>query len=272
VGEVDFPVPEAAGKAQRSIAERHRTVVLAVALISMIPVSLLMGKLISHPLLALGATFVSSYALVVGFVFVLRARFLAKASLTDFELRSTTRPVPHKAQGKVHALTTRGFTVADVVVVANSDGVVFTRPLALLGRLQGGQSATVSANGIQLVSLLADGRWLVTADSKVVTHQQLIIQPAGTGRVEDVVRIHNHGLDVLRDNGYALADQPTPFASALQIERFEQETLRSIKDAGTASPRSSTLLDSGCVLTNDMVSAWGSATALVPTSLAVPGP
>jgi hypothetical protein len=253
---VDFPVPEAAGKAERSIAERHRIVVLVVALVSMIPASLLMGRLISHPLLALGATFVSSYAFVVGFVYVLRARFLAKASLTDFELRSTTRPVPRKAQGKVHALTTMGFTVADVVVVANSDGVVFTRPLALLGRLQGGQSATVSANGIQIVSLLADGRWLVTADSKVVTHEQLIIQPAGKGRVEDVASIHNCGLDVLRENGYALADQPTPFASALQIERFEQETLRSMQNGGTASPRSSTLLDAGSVLTNEMVSGW----------------
>jgi hypothetical protein len=269
---VDFPVPEAAGKAERSIAERHRVVVLVVALVSMISASLLMGELISHPLLSLGATFLSSYALVVGFVFVLRARFLAKASLTDFELRSTTRPVPRKAQGKVHALTTKGFTVADVVVVANSDGVVFTRPLALLGRLQGGQSATVSANGIQLVSLLADGRWLVTADSKVVTHEQLIIQPAGKGRVEEVVSIHNRGLDVLRDNGYGLADQPTPFASALQIERFEQETLRSIKNAGTTSPRSSTLLDSGCVLTDEMVSTWRRATASAPASLVVPGP
>jgi hypothetical protein len=140
------------------------------------------------------------------------------------------------------------------VVVANDDGDIFTRPLVILNRMHGDQSAIATSFGTQVFTLLHDGRWLVTADTKVVNHPMVIVQPAS--QTLDVVAVHGRGLDVLRRHGILSALQPPAASSALQLERLEQDTIRGTPVPVTAIPGSAPLLQHGVPLTDDQVRSW----------------
>ena len=249
---VTFPVPVHTGPQKRSIAERDRTIVFVTAVVSLLPGSVILGRLIESPWLHLGATFVCCYATVIVVVLVLRARFLRRARASTWLMHETSRPIPRKAVAPVEALHGLGFTVTNVVAVADDSGRVFTKPLVVLTRVSAQHVAIVSAHGQQIVSLLSNGQWLVTATTKVVKHDTVIAQTVTDASPATLVSTHENAVVLLAELGMTTRPQERPIESALHLERLEQQILCRLHEQGI-SPRASVLLESGAVLTDGTI-------------------
>ena len=249
---VVFPIPEQTGPQKRSVAERDRTIVFGTAVLSLLPASVLLGRVIDSPWLLLGATFVCCYATVVVVIVLLRGRFLRHARSSAWELQETSRPIPRKATAPVDALCGLGFSVTNVVAVADGSGQVFTKPLVVLTRVSAEHVAIVSAHGQQIMSRLSNGQWLVTATTKIVKHDTVIAQTTPRALPTTLVFTHETGLSLLASRGIVTVAQPNPIESALHLERLEQQVLCRLREQGI-SPRGPMLLESGAVLTDGTI-------------------
>ena len=245
---VTFPVPEQTGPQKRSVAERDRTIVFSTAVLSLLPGSFLLGRVIDSPWLHLGATFVCCYAAVIAVIALLRGRFLRQARSNPWVLHDTSRPIPRKATAPIEALHGLGFTVTNVVAVADDSGRVFTKPLVILTRVSAEHVAIVSAHGQQIMSRLSNGQWLVTATTKVVKHDTVIAQTIPRALPATLVSTHETGLSLLASRGVVTVPQPNPIESALHLERLEQRVLCQLHEQGILA-RGSLLLESGALLT-----------------------
>jgi len=256
---MEFPAPPPVGPHERSIAERHRMIVLLASVFGLLPVGFVMRQLVATPWLVLLSTLVVSFLLTYLLTQFLRRSFLRIAAGSELVLRPTLRPLARRSGALAQELSTAGFAVSDVVVVVTESGHVLTRPMALMQRHHDSQMFQISSVGSQAATYLSNDTWLVTATTSVVNHPRLLVQRAKKHDVHDVLRLHGQALAVLADHGVVRANQPSPLQCAQQLERFEVETLARLREGGASSPTSKELLDSGTPVTGEVAATWGAA-------------
>lgn len=210
--------------------------VLLASVFNLLPVGVLMGSIIEHPLLRLIATLFVSFALTAGLVRVLRRRFLDLAVGQPWILRPSLRPIGRHSSAAVQDLSTAGFSMVDTVVVATRDGRTLTRPIAVMRRHNDGRVVQVNSMGSQAMTLLEDHTWLVTSTTSIVAHPSIRMVRAPKRNALDVVRLHDRELERLSADQIDQAPQPEPLESVLHIEHLEQATVARFRASGVSSP------------------------------------
>jgi hypothetical protein len=242
---VEFPAPQPVGKHERSIAERHRILVLLASVFNLLPIGIAVGLFVSNPPVRLLLTLGIAFALTYGLVQVLRRRFLNLVLSHELVLRPTLRNPGHHATSAVQELTSRGFSPVETVVVATDTGTTLTRPIVVMARHLDGHVAHANSIGATLMTLLDDGTWLVTSAAPVVYHPTLRIHRVDKRNTRAAVEQHTDQLRTLLESGVGAAAQPSALDTVIHFERLEQETLAAFRVKGVDAPSAKALTTSG---------------------------
>lgn len=228
-------LPEPPGRIEISIAERHKRIIW-YSTGAWFALGVTVG-VFALPYLGI----VVLAALVEPFVLaaLLARRFTAVFVGANLTIEPSGRR-PADEVGRHHRwFVTNGYTAAGPYVVVNSDdGTVLSRPNMAYHRpgqhhLAGAHVASVFVGGVQFVSALADGRWLVTSSAPVITHPRLVVQRAGAGDPGAVFHQHGQGLETLARRGIGSVDPGlAPLEVVLEMERLEQDRLRTHRENG----------------------------------------
>lgn len=244
-GPVVFPAPQPVGRRERSIAERHRSIVLLASVFNLLPVGFVVGLFVSHPPTRLLLTLVIAFALTYTLVQVLRRRFLALVLHSELELRPTLRGPGAHTVDAMQALTNAGFSPVDTVVVGTSSGTTLTLPIVVMCRHLDGHVAHANSVGATLMTLLGDDTWLITSTAPVVTHPSLRRLRVPKRRALEAIERHRAELLALSESGLEPKIQPRPLDAVLHFERLEQETLAAFRRNGVGAPSAKALTSSG---------------------------
>lgn len=233
---MEFPDPPEIGRHERSVAERHRILALVCAVGGLLPVGLVVSMVIDNPLLRLVVSFLVAYALLFGFVRLLRRRYLDIVSRGACVVRPTARQ-PRRSEGRVaHLLTTHGFSIVSTVVICTADGVVLTRPIIVLERRGDALTVDVGMTGATVTTLLDDDTWLRTTAAPSVSHARFRTNRVGMDDALAIVDAHTIELERLRTLRIAPAEQPGPLEVVAAIEELERETLLHLQSGGNRAP------------------------------------
>lgn len=226
---------------------------LLSAFVALVPLWISVAALTADPLARILVTFLLGMVVATGVAFFLRSRFIASFSQAELSVLSTGRTLTTRAQRHADDLVDNGFAIVDVVVIADADHRVFTRPLGLCRRTRDGQVAICGELGVQLVSKFASGGLFITASHDVVRHPAMLVQIDPDANAAEVAASHTAALSQIR-SGFHIEPEPiTPSAGLLELEKYEQATLR---DASGLNTLQRSLTATGDPVGYEAVRAW----------------
>ena len=235
-----------------SIAERDRTIVLAVAIMSLLPIGLALASAFESLTTVFLTTFAVAMLLATGLAFFLRSRFISRFSRASLQVQPTGRSLSNRAQRHADDLLASGFALTDNVIIGDADHV-FTRPLGLFWRTRDDQVAIAGELGVQMVSRYGGEAFLVTASHDVVSHPNILVQLEPDANAAEIAASHNAAISQLRSNFDIQPGPLTPVEALLQIEQCEQATLRERRGLDTLNQA---LVATPDPMSGEVVRAW----------------
>lgn len=226
---------------------------LVTAVIALVPLWVLASVITDEALARILISFVVGMGVATAIAYLLRSRFIASFSRSELSILPTGRSLTSRAQRHANDLVENGFALIGVVVIGDGENRVFTRPLGLCTRTRDGQAAICGELGVQLVSRFDHGGLCVTASHDVVRHPRMLVLVDPGANVAEVAASHTAALSQIR-TGFHIEPEPLdPVAALLQIERYEQATLRDAKGLETTHR---SLTAPGDPISNDLVRDW----------------